>query len=51
MQNKIEVELGHRLSELEKIKWDVGSHETELKKLRSDHQKLLNDLNEKEKKI
>ena len=51
MQNKIEVEFKHQLSELEKVKRDVGCHETELKKLRSDHQKLLNDLNEKESKI
>ena len=31
MQNKIEVEFKHQLSILEKVKRDVGCHETELK--------------------
>lgn len=51
IQNRIEVEFKQHLSELEKIKRDVGTNESELKKLRSDYQKLLQDRNEKEKRI
>lgn len=51
MQNRIEVQFKQNLSELEKIKRDVGTNESELKKLRSDYQKLLQDRNEKEKRI
>lgn len=51
MQNRIEVEFKQHLSELEKIKRDVGTNESELKKPRSDYQKLLQDRNEKEKRI
>lgn len=51
MQNRIEVEFKQHLSELEKIKRVVGTNESELKKLRSDYQKLLQDRNEKEKRI
>lgn len=51
MQSRIEVEFKQHLSELEKIKGDVGTNESELKKIRSDYQKLLQDRNEKEKRI